>query len=311
MTIDAALIGARWLQYAGVSVLWGSPLFFLYAARVSGAAVSIRGPWQRPLVLGAALLTLSGALVWLMAETRDMGGESVATVDLTVLWTIMTETRFGFACCVRIVLLLASVGVCFALTRLETLWRVQAILGGAITTSLAWTGHGATQIGRTAGLHLAADLLHLFAAGIWGGALVPLVLVALRARRSGDFEDIRMLSSALQAFSRVGAGVVAVLVASGILNVYFLVDPAQWREDVTSVYGRVLGVKLTLFVAMVGVAALHRYRTTPALHAALRRGIAPTAGLEGATSSLLLETALAASVLGAVSVLGTLAPPGT
>ena len=50
--------------------------------------------------------------------------------------------------------------------------------------SLAWAGHGGATPGRPGDLHLAADMLHLLAAGAWLGTLIPLALLLAETRRS-------------------------------------------------------------------------------------------------------------------------------
>jgi len=304
------LIGTRLMQYAGAFVLFGTPLFLLYGTRVpSEADVLHRWPWERRVLLVAAVTALNGALLWVMAETAAMSGDTADAINPAALWTVLSETRFGLACLLRIALLALSVGVCLAVSRLKVLWWAQVLLGVAISLSFAWTGHGAAQIGKTAGIHLAGDLLLLLAAGIWIGALVPLAVFGFRAKRSGAIEDGAMLGLALNAFSGIGVWVVAVLVFSGIINSIFLLDFAHWREAVNSQYGKVLLVKLALFGGMLCLAALNRYRTGPALHAALERRISLAAAVKATRLTLAIETLMAALVLLAVSVLGTLAPP--
>lgn len=306
----ATLIAGRLLQYAGASLVFGSALFFLYGTRAPAhAGDAERWTWQRVLLLGGALTGLVGALVWLMAETAALSGDAADAIDAAALWSIASETRFGLACSTRLALLLLAVSVCFLVGRPRALCWAQVILGSAITMSFAWTGHGATGIGTSGGVHLAADLLHLLAAGIWTGALVPLAVLAFRAARSADVRESRQLSSGLQGFSAVGVWIVGVLAFSGILNSAFLLDLSHWRDALHYPYGRVLAVKLLLFAAMLGFAALHRYRTTSLLETAMPRAVLPMIPARAACSSLLLETVLAALVLGAVSILGTLAPP--
>lgn len=304
------LIGVRLLRYTGALVLCGSPLFFLYGTQASvGTAGSNRWPWERRLLLGAALVALIGAFIWLMAETVTMSGDTGDATNPTALWMVSSETRFGLACCARIALLMLAVGTCFALRRPKALWWVQVTLGSAITMSFAWTGHGAAEIGKTAGIHLAADLLHLLAAGIWIGALVPLAVLGFRAKRAGAIEEVRALRFALKEFSSVGVWVVAVLVFSGIINSIIILDLARWRDALNSPYGRVLVVKLALFAGMLGLAARNRYRTSPVLDALSEQRTFLADALQAARLTIGTETLLAALVLATVSVLGTLAPP--
>ncbi len=164
-------------------------------------------------------------------------------------------------------------------------------------------------MGRTAGIQLGADLLHLLSAGVWVGALVPLTVLVIRARRSPRLADVQNLRFALQAFSSIGVWVVAVLVLSGIINSLSLMDRQDWRMSLTTLYARVLFVKLTLFFAMLGLATFNRYRAVPLLEIGLERGTASTGSLSRIRLSLIFETLLAALVLLTVSWLGTLAPP--
>jgi putative copper resistance protein D len=306
------LIGARLLQYSGGLVLFGAALFYLYGFR-RGTPSTVAGqwPWQRLLILIAASVALLGALIWVMAETASMTGEASDTVNPTTLWTVMSETRFGLACCARIALLTLSVIACLAISRVKVLWIVQAIVGSATTVSFAWTGHGAIEIGKTGGIHLGGDLLHLLAAGIWIGALVPFMLLALQAKRSSAIEDAQALQFALDRFSAIGIWIVAALVLSGIINSWFLIGPSHWRATFTTTYGIVLLVKLGLFGTMLVFAALNRYRLSPALSAAIDRQTSTPRPLSAVRSSIFTETALALLVLGAVSLLGTLEPPSS
>ena len=56
--------------------------------------------------------------------------------------------------------------------------------------SLAWAGHGAATPGAAGDLHLAADVLHLLAAGLWLGTLPPLVLLLAEVRRIRDTSGV-------------------------------------------------------------------------------------------------------------------------
>ena len=306
----ATLIGARLMQYAGACVLFGTPLFFLYGTRFQiEVRVVDRWAWERRVLGIAALVALIGALTWIMAETFQLRGDETDTIGPYAVWTVLSQTRFGLACLIRIVLLMLSLAACIAIRCPNLLCRVEIFLGVAITSSFAWTGHGATQIGKTAGMHLAADLFHLLAAATWIGALLPLTVLAFRARRSGVIADGAALRQGLHAFSAIGLWVVAALALSGVLNSIFLLDLAHWRDVPSSLYGKVLLAKLVLFGAMLALAALNRFRMTPALDRAFERPSSHASAVHAARLALSMESLLAVLLLGAVSVLGTLAPP--
>jgi copper resistance protein D len=309
--VAVTLVGSRLLQFSTALVMFGSPLFFLYgvdsvATRSSSAP---RWPWQRGVSLIVAALALFGALAWVMAETALISNSTNDAFHPAALWIILSETPFGRACLVRIALLILSIVVSISIARSKMFWIVQSILGGAVTGSFAWTGHGAVDRGLWGAVHLAGDLLHLLTAGIWIGALLPLAVLVLRSIRSQAPTDARATQFGLDRFSALGIPIVAVLVLSGIINSWFLIGPSHWRTLLSTGYGIALLIKLGLFGLMLGLAALNRYRATPALHAALNTQGYTQSALGALQMTVLTETILAFLVLLAVSVLGTLAPP--
>jgi hypothetical protein len=92
---------------------------------------------------------------------------------------------------------------------------------------------------------------------------------------------------------------VAVLLTTGIANSWFLLEgPAAL---VTTGYGRLVLVKIGIFVGMVAIAAANRFRVTPQLPAAK--------AMETLRRNAQIETALGLCVLAIVGALGTMAPP--
>ena len=79
---------------------------------------------------------------------------------------------------------------------------------------------------------------------------------------------------------------------------------ALWTSD----YGRLLSVKLLLFVLMLGLAGANRYRLTPRLAAALEAGAPAAQALTALRRSLIVETGAGVAILALVAWLGTLAP---
>jgi putative copper resistance protein D len=101
---------------------------------------------------------------------------------------------------------------------------------------------------------------------------------------------------------------VAILVASGLINSWFLVGPERLPGLVTTPYGQLLLLKLGLFVGMLGLAASNRFRLTPALAASLDSDAGQERALAALRRSLILESSLAFAVLGLVAWFGMLAP---
>ena len=186
------------------------------------------------------------------------------------------------------------------------LWGATGLMGAAALASFAWTGHGASDEGLAGGLHLASDVVHLLAAGVWLGALPVLALLLFSPSARAEPTALEALHRGLAGFSGVGTATVAALVASGLVNSWFLVGPRHVGDLVATPWGLLLCAKVVVFVGMLGLAGLNRFRLTPALERSLAD---PAAALKRLRLSVAIETGAGVAVLVLVGVLGTLAPP--
>jgi len=284
--MGAADVVVRALQYLALLPLLGLCAFAVHAPRAAAAAL----PRRASLVLiGVGLVAGAASLLVLAAR---MSGALAAALDPPTLWSVVRETDAGRAWAVR----MAALALAAALAGRGG--RVAPLICAAVATAtLAWGGHGAADEGLFGWVHLAADIVHLLAAGVWVGALAAFVCLIARPQARAATAD------ALVAFSGVGSAAAAALVASGLVNAAKLVDWRPWPVLTTSAWGRLMLVKLVLFGAMLALAAANRFALAPGL----RAGGHPAA----IRRSLLAEMALAAAVLLIVSVLGTLSPPAS
>ena len=293
MTVLVAI--TRLAQFLGATLLLGAPLTFRPLSAPPARA--------RALVLAAAGLALLATVAAVPAQTAVMAGDPAAAIDPRMVWTVLGSTGFGRAVGVRaalFVLILLAV----ALARPRISWSAIALLGAAAIASFAWSGHGAADEGARGLVHLSADIAHLLAAGVWLGALAALLLMLLASGEDASSGALFDLKTALERFSGVGAAVVAVLLLSGLVNSWFLVGPAHVRDLFRTAYGQLLVAKVTLFAGMLVLAALNRFRLTPALARRLDAG----ASVAALRASLGVETLLGILVLAAVALLGAIAP---
>ncbi|HET7595010.1 MAG TPA: copper homeostasis membrane protein CopD, partial [Stellaceae bacterium] len=311
--MQAVTILARALHFAATLSLLGIFVFLAVVAEPVLArggladATAFRRVLRRLAWASLAVALLSGVL-WLVLEVRSMSGKSLADVfSQDVIGVVVTRTRFGRVFEVRSVLLLVLAGILAVGHPLDgrrgaVLLRWAAVvLGGAVAAALAWAGHAAAAQGVEGEINAASDMLHLLAAGAWLGALVPLALLYARAR--GDLAWLDVARAATRRFSLLGITSVGTLLVTGTVNSWFLVGGVPGLLG--TLYGRLLLVKLALFAAMVGIAAINRQRLTPQLH----DGVAPTAALQRLRRNALIETALGLGILLVVGALGT-EPPG-
>ena len=307
--LEPAVVLLRLMQYTGAMVLMGSSLFFIYALPRVGGGSAAEIPWARKLLAGGGALLAIAALLSVPAQASLLTGSWSEGLKLESLAAVVTGMDLGKAAVLRAGLAAVAAILVVRLKPSRRSWMLAAAVGALATASLAWMGHGAATEGAGAAAHLVADVLHGWAAAVWIGALIAFWL--LLRTRSPTSEATQALHGALQGFAGVGTGLVAVLVVTGVLNGWFLVGPDRLAGLWTTPYGRLLSLKLILFVAMLGLAAANRFQLTPALGRGLGAADAERAALAGLRRSLVFETAVGLAVLALVAWFGTLAPPSS
>lgn len=300
--MDAALgIVVRWALVADLMLLFGVPLFAIYSAAAIRAEITAP---LRSSIAGIALVGILLSILGMAILAATMSGVPLAQIDTATLSILVTQTAVGTAFLVR----LAATAVAFVLGLQRSGRRVivfaVALCGAVALGSLAWSGHGVMDDGRTGTLHLVADIVHLLAAGVWVGALASLLWVLITARHGSTATSHRALAD----FASVGTASVALVLASGLVNSWLLVGPSNVLSLGTSLYGQLLLIKLVLFAGMASLAAINRFRLTPAMGTARTPDDARQA-LKRLRLSLTLETFAAIFILGLVAWLGTLEPP--
>jgi len=303
--IEPTIVVVRLLQYAGATILLGSSLFFVYAFPRSGPHSNAMTRGARPLVALAAAVLAVASMLGIAAQASRFAGSFAEGFTLDAMTAVATYMDLGKAAVVRSAAAVVAVAVMFVLPRGRANWVATSAFGAICTASLAWMGHAAATEGPLGGLHLASDAIHALAAAIWIGALVGFSLLLMRPPRTAEGRDA--LHAALQRFSGIGLWVVAILVLTGAINGWILVGFVHAADLLETPYGRLLTLKLVLFLAMLALAAANRFRLAPAL---------ATVGPPGRTElalgrlrrSVAWETVAGLAVLALVAWLGTLAP---
>ena len=156
-------------------------------------------------------------------------------------------------------------------------------------------GHAAALGGTLGHGLIASETLHLLAAGAWLGGLVPLLIVL----QAGT---MREAAEAARRFSPLGLGCVLVLAGTALVQGPALVG--GFANLVGAAYGRMILVKLALFLLMLGLAAVNRFALTAALQGQANRQARSRMKL-----TVSLEAALGLMVVMAAGLLASL-PPG-
>jgi copper resistance protein D len=310
------LFYARAVHFAATLLLAGIVFFVVFIAEPAfrkapndtRVAVTLRCRLAWIFWISLALCLLSGA-AWLVLTAASMSGQPLADVYAQgVLWTVLSQTDFGNDWLARLVFacILAGVSVPLLSARgTKSIWLKAAavVFAAALAGSLAWAGHANGAEGVEGVVHPAADVLHLIAAAAWVGALVPLTL--LLAMTGEDGGPLAVAYAATLRFSNLGIAAVATLLVTGSINSWYLVGSVEALTG--SDYGRLLTIKITLFLIMVVIAAFNWSQLTPRLAHNADANAAQRAR-RALCRNAAVEASLGAVIIAIVAVLGTLPP---
>ena len=316
-------IAVRTVHYVATLLLFGCSVFFwvvAWPALRTATSATLREQkevdrWSRQIRNWSAAVALGSGVLWLLIMASNMSGLPFSqAIGPEILGTVLGDTLFGRVWGLRFVLALLLCGV-LAFSRNPGDARGQraveawsGLLAPMLLATLAGTGHAVAEQGVDRCVHLAADALHLLAAGAWVGALPLLVLVLARASGASDPSIHRLASHMTQRFSTMGVVAVGCLVLTGSVNSWYLVGgPPHWFG---TRYGQLLLLKLALFGGMVVLAAINRQRLLPEILATSRN---PSHGPASRARPWLYRNAMAETILGLlivsiVGMLGTTTP---
>jgi len=184
----------------------------------------------------------------------------------------------------------------------------ELLLSITLLTMIAAAGHAAAAEGVTLFIQLAMDGLHLLAAGVWLGGLIPLAMFFSWAKASRESSTLIIAQEATASFSRLGFVSVTVLLVTGLFNAWYLVGgvPALLGTD----YGYLLLAKLGILIPLIGLASRNRWRLKPRLgnlaaHNEFEKIPEPLAQLQ---RGVITEASLGAAILLIVGMMG-ITPP--
>jgi len=229
-------------------------LFQAAGAALFTAAFAHRLERAAPAIRRTGVRAAAGALAVLAAqylfEPVHLAGEWAGIADASLHRLVLTSST-GAALAVRAA---GLAGVAIGLRRAGLAAHSAGVAGSlAALGSFALTGHTALDAHR---LLLAPLLLaHLALAAFWFGSLWPL-------RQLCALEPRERAACVIEAFSSGALWLVPLIPLAGAgIAVVLLPDFAALLAP----YGLLLGAKLMLFAALMGLAALNKLRLSPAL----------------------------------------------
>ncbi|MGO8923320.1 MAG: copper homeostasis membrane protein CopD [Xanthobacteraceae bacterium] len=282
-------------------VMVAAPAFAAAAGMLDPEIRRLRSRWSWLVWASLAVAAVSGA-IWLVLLAADIYAAPIAEVWRDGgMWTVASETRFGQVSLARlaVAVLLAALLPMLRRSADRGLWSASAVvLAIAVLIGPAWSGHAGATPGVAGEFPLAADALHLLAAGAWLGGLPPLAMLLATAWRQKQPRWATVTAIAVQRFSLLGVISVSTLLASGIVNSWY--EVGTLNNLFATSYGQLVLIKIALFAAMIALASINRFYLTPRL---------ATAGtVRRLYHTSLAETGLGFAAVVAVGFLGAMAP---
>ncbi|WP_375412785.1 copper resistance CopC/CopD family protein [uncultured Bradyrhizobium sp.] len=210
-------------------------------------------------VVAALALGSGSAAVSLGCQGLDLLGLPVSDVLTAAPWQAAIKTTLGPS----LVLASAAMGLSYLGLRFRSARAARTLSAVALAgvgLSLAASGHAGTAPPQW----LTRPVIFLHGAGLawWVGALLPLMAQARGPAPS--------LLPPLHRFSKGAVPVVGMVALTG--GVLAVIQLESVQALVGTNYGRILCIKLALVVVLLGLAALNRFRLTPALRSPLQDG---------------------------------------
>jgi copper transport protein len=144
------------------------------------------------------------------------------------------------------------------------LGRVQLLLGLELLVAFVFSGHAAAVPASQLAYAISVDLLHLLCMALWLGGLFYIGLALVPALGTLDAgRRARVLALGLPEFSVVAIVSAAILALTGSLSATIHLTSIQ--QFITTSYGRVLFIKIELFLVMVAISAYHAFVLRPRL----------------------------------------------
>src|SRR5262245_34198341 len=183
------------------------------------------------------------ALATLAHQAVVVSGRNDALLDPAMWLRLLMHSRFGTVWIIQQGLLVLLAALLLFREREEsavdwTVWRLEAwVLGALAVAATAWASH-AVAAERLGSMAVLADAVHLAAAGLWLGALLPLALLLRVASREAGADARPYAVLAVRRFSTVALPAMLLIVATGLGNTW--VEVGSVPALVGTRYGRLL-----------------------------------------------------------------------
>ena len=274
----------RGAHVAALVSLFGTLVLLTLVLPAAMAEGTIDAPRLRQRLLRVARFSTASALIigiaWLVVETVVIAGTDSVALTLHALPVIALQTQFGRWLLLRCIVLLVVLPLLRPWRKGIIIAVVMAAIALAVQPMLGHVGAVGGGVGKTL---ILSEVMHLLAAGMWLGGLLPLFITIGTLPHDAA-------ATACRGFTPIGLSAVLVLGGTAVVQV------AQFMGGLPGLfgtgYGHVALVKLGLFVVLLALAALNRLALTDRL-----AGTAPDSARHHMRVSIATEAVLGALVV--------------
>jgi putative copper resistance protein D len=307
-TISWWLVGWRALHFLACLLPVGLLAFNLLVAAPVLRADSGPSRATNLSVLISLVLALVSGIAWLLLVAGSIGEVTpLEALRSGIVSAVLNQTHFGTTWRLRSVFwLIAATSSTVMLFRKQSsrgsTW-ICFVASAALLGALAWAGHGLDGNGNAAMFHVVADAAHLFVSAVWPVGLAPFAIALFMLQKQNNPSRWIDAAALTRRFSAVAIICVALLTLTGLINCWFMLPSfsSLWRSG----YGRLLSVKIAVFVPMILFAGANRLALKPRLTA----GTDVEATTVRLRRNVLTEFALCTVIILIVALLGLLMPP--
>lgn len=309
----ASAVVLRWMTLSALALVIGALLLEVVVMPREAPVLAAPRRRLRRWIIGGVLLLMLTTVGQLIVRAQVMSGGSVVTA-ISVLPLVLRRTHFGTMWIIRGGFLVTAMVAVSLSARGIRCFALFVVLGIAATTAM--TGHGGDWGDATASVGI--DLIHIWAASAWTGGLMALVLTVIVDMTTWPLNVFRQIA---RRFSTLAGWCLVLVAATGIYNAVIQVSTPT--ALLHTAYGRVLLVKLLLFLALGTLGAVNRYGAVATLAPGqstglglrlFRRAFPRLAQLQAQRASVTLsryvayEALLAVIVFGCTALLGESTP---
>lgn len=293
MSLTVLFVLCRFAHFASLMQIFGLSVFCSLLTPAGFSAVLLRK--NQTLMICSAFVAAVTSVGMLAIQAALMGNGWGDALNLNV-WLLVLTTAFGEVWRWHL-LLTAALLLVFLMDWLPVRNMLVFLCSFGLLMSQALVGHAAMHEGILGVIQRSNHVVHLLSAAYWFGCLLPLLTCMWYTRQPAARP---YALATLIRFSLWGQAAVALVILTGIINTTIILQ--RWPTDMTSLYQRLLVVKVLMVGMMVAVAVFNRYRLVPLMSKD------PDRAQHYFVMMTWLEWGLALGVLLLVSVFATLAP---